>query len=125
MTVGLLLLSSLLPSSTQGNLEVEQLAELLTHIPERHRSALEWFRQNAGTERSWPEPLADGTLLAGKAKGIYKPQWTTYALSVRQSMGSSYLDRDPILRPDGTWSYLYFQEGESRRHATHGTRTAV
>lgn len=92
---------------------MEQLAKLLTRIPERHRSALEWFRQNAGTEQPWPKPLADGTLLAGKAKGIYKPSWTTYALSVRQSIGSPYLDRDPILRPDGTWSYLYFQEGES------------
>ncbi len=102
-----------MPSTTQGNPEVEQLAELLTRIPERHRSALEWFRRNAGTEQPWPEPLADGTLLAGKAKGIYKPGWTTYALSVRQSIGSTYLDRDPIVRPDGTWSYLYFQEGES------------
>jgi putative restriction endonuclease len=66
----------------------------------------------AGTERAWPEPLEDGTLLASKAKGIYKPGWTRYALSVRQSIGSPYLDREPVTRPDGTWSYLYFQEGE-------------
>ena len=92
---------------------MEQLAELLARLLERHRSALGWFRKNAGTDQPWPEPLADGTLLAGKAKGIYKPGWTTYALSVRQSIGSPYHDREPVLRPDGTWSYLYFQEGES------------
>lgn len=33
-----------------------------------------------------------------------------------------YPDKEPILRPDGTWSYLYFQEGEVEdleRHATN------
>lgn len=91
---------------------MEQLEKHLVSLSERHRSALEWFRQNAGTKQTWPKPLPDGTLLASKAKGIYKPSWTRYALSVRQSIDGPYLDRDPILRPDGTWSYLYFQEGE-------------
>src|SRR5258708_5962168 len=48
--------------------------------------------------------------LASKAKGIYKPEWTKYALSIRQSLLSPYPDQDPIVRSDGTWSYLYFQE---------------
>jgi putative restriction endonuclease len=49
---------------------------------------------------------------ASKAKGIYKPQWTDYALSVRQNLNGPYPDREPIWRPDGTWLYSYFQEGE-------------
>lgn len=87
-----------------------QLDQLLSNLPDRHRSVLEWFIKNAGTDQPWPEPLPDGTLLSSRAKGIYKPQWTKYAVSVRQTLISPYPDRDPVVRSDGTWSYLYFQE---------------
>lgn len=59
----------------------------------------------------WPQPLADGTLLATRAKGIYKPAQSEYALSVRQSLTSTYGDRDPVLHDDGSWTYLYHCEG--------------
>lgn len=76
----------------------------------QHRAALDWFEERAGTVTSWPDPLSDGTFLASKAKGIYKPSWTKYALSIRQSLGSSYPDVPPIIREDGSWLYMYFQE---------------
>jgi hypothetical protein len=91
---------------------MEQLSQRLNGLPERHRAALQWFLDHAGTEQPWPQPLPDGTLLATKAKGIYKPNWTEYALSIRQSLGGPYPDREPITWPDGAWSYLYFQEKE-------------
>jgi putative restriction endonuclease len=53
------------------------------------------------------------TLLATKAKGIYKPAWSIYALSVRESLKGRYPDREPVYRTDGTWSYRYFQENRS------------
>ena len=84
--------------------------ETLSRLSERHKVALHWFSEHAGQEQSWPASLTDGTLLASKAKGIYKPSWTRYALSVRESLGGPYSDRDPELRSDGTWSYDYFQE---------------
>ena len=84
--------------------------EILPELTERHQIALRWFVTHSGEERAWPGSLSDGTLLASKAKGIYKPGWTKYALSVRQSLGGPYSDRDPKLRSDGTWSYDYFQE---------------
>ena len=56
------------------------------------------------------EAAGERTLLATQAKGIYKPGWSDYALSVRQTLGSPYPDRDPEIRTDGTWSYAYFQE---------------
>ena len=84
--------------------------ETLSKLPERHQAALRWFVANAGQERSLPGSLSDGTLLVSKAKGIYKPKWTKHVLSVRQSLGGPYYDRDPELRSDGTWSYDYFQE---------------
>jgi hypothetical protein len=89
---------------------MEHLSALLGPLPERHRSALTWFSNQAGKEQSWLKPLADGTLLASKAKGIYKPSWSRYALSIRQSFHSPYPDKEPVVRANGTWSYFYFQE---------------
>jgi putative restriction endonuclease len=89
---------------------MEQVQRVLASLPERHRAALQWFATHAGTVQRWPDPLPDGTLLATKAKGIYKPRWTTYALSVRQALSDVYPDREPVIRPDGTWLYRYFQE---------------
>lgn len=94
---------------------MEILEERLAELPERHRRALHWFATHAGTEHAWPEPFQhDGgeTLLATRAKGIYKPAWSRYALSVRQTLGGKYPDQDPVVRPDGTWLYPYFQENE-------------
>lgn len=81
-------------------MERQRLDELIARLPERHRIALEWFATRAGTEHPWPNPLPNGTLLASKAKGIFKPRWTKYALSVRQSLGGPYPDREPVRRPD-------------------------
>ena len=89
---------------------MENLEELLERLSDRHHSALRWFAERTGTNQHWPEPLSDGTLLAMKPKGIYKPQWTEYALSVRQTLGGRYKDIPPIVRSDGTWSFSYFQE---------------
>lgn len=80
-------------------------------LPEQHRLALQWFLDHAGRVERWPEPIAPGVFLATKAKGIFKPQWSKYALSIRQNLAETYPDRDPKPRPDGSWAYPYFQEG--------------
>lgn len=85
---------------------------LPTHLSERHQLALKWFFDRAGEEVAWPQPLEDDILLATKAKGIYKPSWSKYAISIRQSLVGPYPDKSPIFRTDGTWSYLYFQEND-------------
>lgn len=92
---------------------LENIEKLLEHLPPRHKEALIWFIRKAGTEQSWPKPLPDGTILATKAKGIYKPGWAKYALSVRQTLDGPYPDRDPVKRPDGTWAYSYYQENDA------------
>lgn len=51
--------------------------------------------------------------LVSLAKGIYKPANLQYALSVRQTLSSPYHDLPPQYRPDGTWTYPYFQEGDA------------
>ena len=89
---------------------------MLRPLPERHRAALRWFQERAGEEHPWPQPIDSGgeiTRLTAKPKGIYKPEWSDYALSVRQTIGGPYSDRDPVIRSDGTWSYEYFQENRN------------
>lgn len=88
-----------------------KVGEALDRLPQQHREALEWFIHNTGSVVSWPGPLPSGTLLATKAKGIYKPEWSEYALSVRQTRDSPYADRPPLVLPNGSWLYEYYQEG--------------
>lgn len=95
-------------TNTKINLETT-----MRSLSQRHRDALQWFKNRSGTEQPWPAPLPDGTLLVTKAKGIYKPEWMDYALSVRQTLRTDYPDREPLIHPDGTWSYQYHQEGSS------------
>ncbi len=61
-------------------------------------------------EVPWPKPMSNGVFLVNKAKGIHKPAGLEYALSVRQSLKGPYADVDPVVRPDGTWTYKYYQE---------------
>lgn len=99
-----------MPSNYRANL----LADYLAPLDLRHQQALSWFVERAGQEVPWPDSIDTEygkTLVATKAKGIYKPKWSKYALSVRHSLGSPYPDLDPVIRDDGTWSYAYFQEG--------------
>jgi putative restriction endonuclease len=94
---------------------VAALRDLLARLPARHRQALEWFQTHAGTEQPWPAGIpssAGVTLLATRAKGIYKPNWSDYALSARQVLKSRYPEKGPHYREDGTCLYGYFQENE-------------
>ncbi|MFA5947817.1 MAG: HNH endonuclease signature motif containing protein [Candidatus Gracilibacteria bacterium] len=82
-------------------------------IGDLQRTALQWFLDNAGNVRSWRDIQlqADaGNRLATQAKGIYKPAYANYALSIRQTLESPYADKEIVSRPDGSWLYPYFQE---------------
>ena len=95
---------------------MESQQDVLTKLPEQHQIALRWFAERAGSDEPWPKPISGpegDILLASKAKGIYKPSWSRYALSVRQTIGGPYPDREPLTRPDGSWVYSYFQENEN------------
>lgn len=89
------------------------LEQVVLSAPLNLQSGLRWFAENAGKTVLWRPLLENGTRLFSTPKGIYKPEGSIYALSVRQTLKSSYLDREPLYRPDGTWTYSYFQEGIS------------
>ena len=101
--------------------------ETIGQLSNQHQSALRWFMDHRDEERTWPGSMPDGTLLVTQAKGIYKPRWTNYALSVRQGIGGQYSDTDPEIRSNGTWSYLYFQENidPSQRDSQYTNRGMV
>ena len=110
-----------------GQRKMFDVNETIGQLSNSHQSALRWFMDHREEERAWPGSTPDGTLLVSKAKGIYKPRWTNYALSVRESLTGSYSDRDPEIRSDGTWSYLYFQENPdpSKRDSQYTNRGMV
>lgn len=93
------------------------LEDSLALSPLDRREALQWFVKHAGADVPWPGQLPSGLYLANKAKGIHKPAGWDHALSVRQSLGGPYDDREVEVRDDGSWTFDYFQEGKdpSRR----------
>jgi len=85
----------------------------MSHIDKiniKHKIALQWFADNAGKEVPWPKKLEDDILLFSKPKGIYKPKYSPYALSIRHVPNTQYKDEDPVFNPDGSWTYNYRQE---------------
>jgi hypothetical protein len=81
----------------------------IAHLPGSHQARLRWFDEHAGRTVPFPGKTADG-LLVTRAKGIYKPADTPYALSVRVMLSSPYADKAVEERADGGWSLQYFQE---------------
>ena len=100
------------------------MGKSLSKLEDRHRVALSWFRDNAGSRVGWPLELVVGSekiLLACRPKGIYKPKWMDYALSVRVAKEGNYADRQMASVGDA-WKYEYHQEGhvgELRRISTN------
>lgn len=82
----------------------------LASLDESHATRLDWFRQRAGATTGYPAPLADGSFLVSRPKGIFKPRDLEFALSVRINLDSPYPDGDVYDREDGTWYFAYHQE---------------
>jgi putative restriction endonuclease len=91
------------------------LDDVLARLTGEHVLALRWFRVHTGQIIAWSDIQAHaekGARLVTQAKGIYKPRYMEYALSVRQTLDSPYADKEVQRRPDGSWVYPYFQENQ-------------
>jgi putative restriction endonuclease len=89
------------------------LTDAIAKTSGEQNRALTWFLDHTGETVSWTVikgQTDEGFRLVNQAKGIYKPHYTDYTLSVRQTISSSYADKDVIRRSDGGWAYPYFQE---------------
>ncbi|UTH43676.1 HNH endonuclease [Loktanella salsilacus] len=92
------------------------LMKLIGGLSHDHATALQWFLSRAGETVRWDEikKYAEaGPRLVTQAKGIYKPAYMDYALSVRQTLNSPYADLDIERHENGDWYYQYFQENEN------------
>jgi putative restriction endonuclease len=84
-------------------------------LSEKHQIALNWLEHNVGREEErFPDRLPNGQLLATRAKGIYKPEGWTYALSVRVTLNSPYKDGEFYELDNGGWIISYHQEVDPR-----------
>ena len=89
------------------------LESAISKLTREHERALRWFENHTGQTLAWSEIAANtetGVRLATLAKGIYKPAYTDYALSVRQAIDGPYADKEVDRREDGSWTYPYYQE---------------
>jgi putative restriction endonuclease len=89
------------------------LDKALATLDERQRTALDWFQAHKGMRVAWAEMQTfseESSRLVNQAKGIYKPAYTDYALSVRTLQDGPYPDKEVEYRSDGSWVCQYFQE---------------
>ena len=105
---------------------MSDLTTAMAKVEGEQAADLRWFQENAGKAVSWSlikEHADHGARLVTQAKGIYKPRYTDYALSVRQTLDSPYADKEVVRRLDESWVYPYFQENsdpaERDREATN------
>lgn len=90
-----------------------KIEDALRPISGEHLVALQWFNKNAGHRVAWidmQEFSSDHSRLVNQAKGIYKPKYTNYALSVRTIQDGPYPDKEVEFRDNGSWVAQYFQE---------------
>jgi len=101
---------------------VAELEGALSKTTGKHRVALDWFNENKREIIAWSdiqEFSAAHSRLVNQAKGIYKPEYTDYALSLRTIQNGPYPDKDVEYRPDGSWVLDYFQENPNPEHRDH------
>ena len=77
---------------------------------EDHARCLAWFEERTGTTTTMPKPIGDGLYLVTQFKGIYKPKWMPYVLSVRSTPMGPYTDSAVTYNDDGSWSFRYARE---------------
>lgn len=84
------------------------LSDRLGTLPSAHQAVLEWFDDRRGMEVPTPKSVEGVSTFS--PKGIHVPKAWKHAISVRQSLGGQYDDRDPVSSSDGSWTYRYYQE---------------
>ena len=87
----------------------------------RLQRGLKWYAENGGAVVAWPGALPDGTLLATRAKGIYKPSGSKYALSVRRTLRGPYVDSE-VEWVGKAWALSYHEENDPNEFTNRALR---
>ena len=69
----------------------------MSQLSTQHQNALSWFEENSGQDDVPFTSKYNEIQLVSPAQGIYKPAWSSYALSVKETLNGSYPDQAPIL----------------------------
>lgn len=100
-----------------------------------HALCLAWFEEHAGTDTTWPKPIREWIVathprvvkekivLVTQYKGIFKPKWMPYVLSIRSTPKGPYADSPVTYNDDGSWSFRYAREENKGRDGS--TRSVV
>lgn len=99
---------------------------LLTVVPEDQKKAMEYFIKNHQAKGVKYEAKYNGVSLHSPALGIYKPGYSDYVLSVKETLKGHYPDQPIYVAGDGKRFYLYHQQGESlSEHTTLNANIAL
>lgn len=79
-----------------------------------HVRCLQWFEDHVGQEVRFNDLVAGGVRLVTQFKGIFKPQWMPYVLSIRTTEQDRYTDGRVLRQGDGSWRMSYAQEEDGR-----------
>ena len=79
-----------------------------------HTRCLQWFEDHVGEEVRFGQLETGGIKLVTQFKGIFKPQWMPYVLSIRTTEQHRYADGMIIRQEDGSWRMSYAQEEDGR-----------
>lgn len=79
-----------------------------------HARCLQWFEDHVGQEVRFDDLQADGIKLVTQFKGIFKPGWMPYVLSIRTTEQDRYTDGRVMRLDGGSWRMSYAQEEDSR-----------
>jgi hypothetical protein len=82
---------------------------------EDHARCLAWFEERTGTTTTMPKPIGHELFLVTQFKGIYKPKWMPYVLSIRSTPKGPYTDSSVTYNDDGSWSWRYAREENKGR----------
>lgn len=105
----------LIPGLKGRGIKIVNIKDLLSSLSSQHERALSWFLDNSTKDDVPYTPKFEGIQIVSPAQGIYKPAWSSYVLSVKQTLEGSYPDQKPIFMPDGSWLYAYHQQGNESK----------
>lgn len=105
------------PVATAGN-EGPSRGKADNESTQDHYGLLAWFEQYVGQVLTWEQLQSVPSTVTISAKGIYKPKFLPYALSIRQTLDSPYIDQEPEYQEDGSWRYKYAQEEDKEGDST-------
>ncbi|MGE7772301.1 HNH endonuclease [Viridibacillus arvi] len=107
-------------------MKINNVKDLLAVVPKEQKEAMDYFIRNHQAKEVKYESKYNGISLHSPALGIYKPGYSDYVLSVKETLKGHYPDQPIYTAEDGKCFYLYHQQGETlEEHTTLNANVAL